>query len=302
MSQITSLFQCPNIPTATAPGAPTPTLAHFVAYALHRTRLPSIVTFAALLLLQRLKAKFPAARGSSGHRLFISAFMISSKVICDDTYSNQSWGIVAQKMFALKEINQMEREMCGYLEWNLNVGGEEVVSFEQNVRAEFGPRALVSRSSMSDDSTTSAPSYPLTKPVHHVYPTPDTTPDVAGSRPIRPVPSPFKHKSYTQAHPTISTAAGLPSPPVSPQYSHSPQPPHFSSNTSSLQSSPASDDCKTPSPVAVLPSAHHHHHSRIPSKGVHHDAMPRYESVGGVRRQHGSQINMSSYPINVGGW
>lgn len=296
---ITSLFQCPNIPTATAPGAPTPTLAHFVAYALHRTRLPSIVTFAALLLLQRLKAKFPAARGSSGHRLFISAFMISSKVICDDTYSNQSWGIVAQKMFALKEINQMEREMCGYLEWNLNVGGEEVIAFEANVRAEFGPRA-VANSSRSDESSASSSAsasasagYHMSKPVHHVYPTPDTTPDV--SRPIRPVPSPYKHKSYTQ-QPTISSAAGLPSPPASPQY----EPPHFSSSTaSSLQSSPASDDCKTPSPVAVVPSSHH---ARIPSKGGVHEPVSRYEPVGGIRRQHNSHINLSSYPVNVAGW
>lgn len=45
--------------------------------------------------------------------------MIASKIVCDDTYSNQSWCIVAQKMFELKEMNQMEREMCGYLEWNL---------------------------------------------------------------------------------------------------------------------------------------------------------------------------------------
>ena len=60
----------------------------------HRTRLHSSVTFAALYLLQRLKARFPAARGSSGHRLFISAFMIASKVICDDTYSNKSWSIL----------------------------------------------------------------------------------------------------------------------------------------------------------------------------------------------------------------
>jgi hypothetical protein len=45
--------------------------------------------------------------------------MIASKIVCDDTYSNQSWCVVAQKMFALKEMNQMEREMCGYLEWNL---------------------------------------------------------------------------------------------------------------------------------------------------------------------------------------
>ncbi|KAF8136960.1 hypothetical protein EV363DRAFT_1534015, partial [Boletus edulis] len=36
------------------------------------------VTFAALVLLQRLKARFPTAWGSSGHRLFISAFMLAS--------------------------------------------------------------------------------------------------------------------------------------------------------------------------------------------------------------------------------
>jgi hypothetical protein len=60
---------------------------------------------------------FPAAKGSSGHGLFISAFMLASKIICDDTYF-KSWCIlVSQGMFALREINQMEQEMCSYLEW-----------------------------------------------------------------------------------------------------------------------------------------------------------------------------------------
>ncbi|KAG1797466.1 uncharacterized protein HD556DRAFT_1441027 [Suillus plorans] len=49
-------------------------LLHFIAYASHRTKLHSSVTFAALVLLQRLKACFPTARGSLGHHLFISAF------------------------------------------------------------------------------------------------------------------------------------------------------------------------------------------------------------------------------------
>ncbi|KAI9452195.1 hypothetical protein BJY52DRAFT_1109202, partial [Lactarius psammicola] len=31
----------------------------------------------------------------------ISAFMLASKIICDDTYSNKSWYIVGQGMFAL---------------------------------------------------------------------------------------------------------------------------------------------------------------------------------------------------------
>jgi len=96
------------------PLPPPPPLAHPTAYALHCTRLTSSVTFAALYLLQRLKIRFIAARSSSGHRLFISAFMIASKVICDDTYSNKSWCIVGQGMFAPREINQMEWEMCSY--------------------------------------------------------------------------------------------------------------------------------------------------------------------------------------------
>jgi hypothetical protein len=48
--------------------------------------LTQVVVFTALFLLVRLKEKFLAARRSSGNRLFISAFMIASKVICDDTY------------------------------------------------------------------------------------------------------------------------------------------------------------------------------------------------------------------------
>ncbi|THV01543.1 hypothetical protein K435DRAFT_926818, partial [Dendrothele bispora CBS 962.96] len=116
---ITHLFACLEYP---------PAITHsqgkipiFIAYALHRTKLHASVTFASLVLFQRLKARFPMAWGSLGHRLFISAFMIASKVICDDTYSNKSWSIVAQGMFTLREINQMEREMCNYLDWELTV-------------------------------------------------------------------------------------------------------------------------------------------------------------------------------------
>ena len=117
----------------------TPRLDHFIAYALHRTRLPASVTFAALYLLQRLKARFPAAKGSSGHRLFISAFMLASKIICDDTYSNKSWCIVGQGMFALREINQMEREMCSYLEWQLNVDPSTLRDFQNRVQRDHVP-------------------------------------------------------------------------------------------------------------------------------------------------------------------
>ncbi|KAJ8585075.1 hypothetical protein M405DRAFT_912447, partial [Rhizopogon salebrosus TDB-379] len=55
-------------------------LRHFIAYFLHRMKLHSAVTFAALVLLQRLKTRFYTAWGSLGHCLFISAVMLVSKV------------------------------------------------------------------------------------------------------------------------------------------------------------------------------------------------------------------------------
>ena len=67
-------------PPAPPSTTPTPQLDHFNAYALHRTWLHSSVTFATLYRLQRLKARFLAAKGSSGHRLFISALMLASKI------------------------------------------------------------------------------------------------------------------------------------------------------------------------------------------------------------------------------
>ena len=88
--------------------------------------------------------------------------MIASKVICDDTYSNKSWSIVGQGMFALREINQMEREMCSYLEWQLNVDPSKLREFEHTVRSlrDFngpGPHpnyAILSRAPSPMPSTT----------------------------------------------------------------------------------------------------------------------------------------------------
>ena len=162
---ITHLFACPDYP-------PSSTHAHaklpfFIAYALHRTKLHQSVMFASLILLQRLKARFPSARGSSGHRLFISAFMISSKVMCDDTYSNKSWSVVAQGMFNLREINQMEREMCNYLEWELTAANPMLATFETAVKRDFReqkpsyptyPTSFVSkRAARAEASTSNSP-------------------------------------------------------------------------------------------------------------------------------------------------
>jgi len=174
---ITHLFTCPELPPASTHSQSR--LPFFIAYALHRTKLHQSVTYAALVLLQRLKARFPTARGSSGHRLFISAFMIASKVICDDTYSNKSWSIVAQGMFSLREINQMEREMCGYLEWELTVDNAILTHFEKKLRDDFRnpqgpypsyPLTMVSRRAAK--AAASASSTPMPEPNSTTSPIP----------------------------------------------------------------------------------------------------------------------------------
>ncbi|KAG2064096.1 hypothetical protein BDR04DRAFT_1036176, partial [Suillus decipiens] len=97
MQFITHLFACSEYPPSSSNSQAK--LPHFIAYALHCTKLHTLVTFAALVLLQRLKVCFPTAQGSLDHCLFILAFMLMSKAICDDTYSNKSWSIIAQGMF-----------------------------------------------------------------------------------------------------------------------------------------------------------------------------------------------------------
>ncbi|KAL9940941.1 hypothetical protein V8E36_000429 [Tilletia maclaganii] len=132
---IASLFECSLDSTAASMGAkgmeqrPTHRLSEFIAYALYRTRLPIQVTYQALYLLKRLKSRYPGARGSSGHRLFISALMLASKSTCDDTYSNKSWTIVGQGLFTLREVNQMERELFSYLGYRVNVANEALANF-----------------------------------------------------------------------------------------------------------------------------------------------------------------------------
>jgi len=217
---ITSLFACPEFPppstnlTSSGQPVPSPKLAHFVAYALHRTRLASCVTFAALFLLQRLKNRFPAARGSSGHRLFISAFMIASKVVCDDTYSNKSWAVVGQSMFQLKEINQMEREMCGYLEWHLNIDYQELEQFTEKTQLEFGSGVV-------------NPSLPVTSSIAPVQPKTAVPPNPLSSRI-----TPSYHDAAAVATPaTLLTSA---------------EDEELESPSNSLTSSPASSAIQTP--------------------------------------------------------
>lgn len=143
---IMSLFACPHDSVAATQEAAqntskdVPRLAYFIAYALYRTRLPVVVSYHALIILKRLKERYPAARGSSGHRLFIAAYMLASKMVCDDSYNNKSWTIVCQGLLSLREVNQMERELLGYLALNINATAEQLTDFATEFELFGAPR------------------------------------------------------------------------------------------------------------------------------------------------------------------
>ena len=89
-------------------------LPHFIAYALHRTKLldPPSVTSVTLVPLQGLKVRFPTAPGSSGHRLFVSdsesAFMLASQVIYDDNIKYLDWELNVNHIdITLREFKEM---------------------------------------------------------------------------------------------------------------------------------------------------------------------------------------------------
>ena len=71
-------------------------------------RLHQSVMLAALWQHQRSRHGFLQLRVPQGTGYL---FMLSSNIICDDTYSNKLWCIVGQGMFALREINRMERDV-----------------------------------------------------------------------------------------------------------------------------------------------------------------------------------------------
>ena len=76
---VSNLFCCPDQQLSSS-NIPSPSVTHSIAYAFH-AQLASSVTLDTLRLLQRLGMQFI-------HHFFVSAFMVASKVICDDTVSS----------------------------------------------------------------------------------------------------------------------------------------------------------------------------------------------------------------------
>ena len=205
----------------------------FIAHVLYRTKLHSSVTFAALVLLQHLKAHFPTARGSSCQRLFLTSFMITSKVISDNKHSNKTWSIIGQGVFELWDINNMELEMCQYLDWELNFEPRFLKEFEDMVRKTFagpGPYPAYVIPTISKPASSTTNHFPIATLNKTFSPIPSFDPRL--SSPPKPTlpPSQVHHQNpqsmYTSPPPTPDTPSPCRSDSTSPASPASPPTPN----------------------------------------------------------------------------
>lgn len=96
----------------------------YIASALAQAQLEQLVLFGALVLLQRYKMRLPqhVSYGRSAYRLFISSYMVATKLMYDRQRPMTTWRAIAQNTFSAQELTSMELEFCRALDWNLMIG------------------------------------------------------------------------------------------------------------------------------------------------------------------------------------
>ena len=132
---INHLFGCPDLPPKSPPTILP--LMQFITHVLRHAGLPPSVTFATLFLLERVKTRFPTIGMASGHRIFMTAFIIAAKVLVDPPHRPSWWDLIAYNTFEREELDQMEREMLACLGWDVQFQPEALTEFEEKVRGQF---------------------------------------------------------------------------------------------------------------------------------------------------------------------
>jgi len=95
----------------------------YIACALAQAQLERPALFGALVLLKRYKMRLPqnVSYGRSAYRLFISSYMVATKLMYDKERPMATWRAIAQNIFSARELTVMELEFCRALDWNLQM-------------------------------------------------------------------------------------------------------------------------------------------------------------------------------------
>ncbi|KAI8896609.1 hypothetical protein BC833DRAFT_596905 [Globomyces pollinis-pini] len=130
---IERVFKCDSSPSSSFKNPIA--LQPFLTNIMNRTRINTLTLITAFYYLDRLKQRHPNCKGSpgAGHRLFLAAILIASKYLYDDTFDNCAWATVSSGLFELQQVNHMEREMLGFLDYTLFINQHDWISFNNDL-------------------------------------------------------------------------------------------------------------------------------------------------------------------------
>ncbi|ORX83066.1 hypothetical protein BCR32DRAFT_292240 [Anaeromyces robustus] len=102
-------------------------------YLVEITKFPYQCVLSCTYYLYMLSKKHPELKGyGSEKNLMVMALMVTNKMLYDNTYSNKTWSEISD--IPLDELNIMELEFCGVLDYNLNIDPKNYGIWENYMR------------------------------------------------------------------------------------------------------------------------------------------------------------------------
>ncbi|KAK9729275.1 hypothetical protein K7432_000425 [Basidiobolus ranarum] len=132
-----SLLNCKNRPLV---NMSLPELLLFIERLTERSRINAITGVVALIYVYRLKAKLPArAQGEYGtsHRIFLSSLLVASKYLYGNESLNNRDMAEVSGVFTTAQVNLMEKEFLGLLDYQVWVNDKEISDFLEEHKAEL---------------------------------------------------------------------------------------------------------------------------------------------------------------------
>ncbi|CDK29746.1 unnamed protein product [Kuraishia capsulata CBS 1993] len=103
----------------------------FVKGLIRHSRVQTPTLMASLVYLVKLRSILPAnSHGvdTTHHRIFLGALILAAKSLNDSSPFNKCWAAYTDGLLTLKEVNTLEREMIGYLGWDLRVTEQDIMN------------------------------------------------------------------------------------------------------------------------------------------------------------------------------